>query len=45
MDVKGDSDESSGRNIAEKVSHHEHPSVEEQNLGRNTNVKRVSGEI
>lgn len=45
MDVKGDSGDSSGGSTAEKVSHHEHRVVDDQNLGRSTNAKGVSGEI
>lgn len=45
MDVKGDSGDNSGGNTAEKVSHREHRVVDDQNLGRNTNVKGASGEV
>ena len=46
MDVKGDSGENSERSEkhVEKVSHHEHAVIHEQNLSRNINVKGASGE-
>ena len=45
MDVKGDSGDNLGRSMAEKVSHCEYRVVDDQNLGRNTNIKGASGEV
>ena len=45
MDVKGDSGDNLGRSMAEKVSHCEYRVVDDQNLGRNRNVKGASGKV